>query len=41
MLGDLGVVDCEQALELVHLYLEHLELVGEQLLETLLHEVLE
>jgi hypothetical protein len=41
MLADLRVEYSQQSLELVHAHLEDLELVGEELLETDLHQVLE
>ncbi len=41
MVRYLRVVDGQQSLKLVHLYLQYLELVREQLLKPLLHEVFE
>jgi len=35
------MVNGKESLKLVHFYLQYLELVGEQLLEPFLHEVLE
>ena len=41
MVADLGVEYRQQALELVQFYLEHLEFVSEELLKSMLHQVLE